>query len=83
MSGTASIVDDRAKIAELWTPMAKAWFPQGVDDPNLALLKLDVVRGEYWDSSSTKMVQLYILTKVVLSGTPPTDLGEHRKVEMR
>ena len=83
VSGTASIVDDRAKIAELWTPMAKAWFPQGVDDPNLALLKLDVVRGEYWDSSSTKMVQLYILTKAVLSGTPPTDLGEHRKVEMR
>ena len=50
--------------------------------PDLALFKLDVVRGEYWDSGSTKMVQLYILTKAVLSGTPPTNLGEHQKVDV-
>ena len=83
VSGTARVVDDRAMLAKLWTPMAKAWFPLGLNDPELALLKLDVVRGEYWDSRSTKMVQLYILAKAVLSGTQPTDLGEHQKVEAR
>jgi len=42
IAGDARLVDDRAKIEELWSTMAKAWFPGGIDDPNLALIRLDV-----------------------------------------
>ncbi len=37
VSGRASVVRDRAKIDELWNRFAEAWFPEGKDDPHLAL----------------------------------------------
>ena len=38
LSGQARFSDDQAKKEALWSPMAKAWFPDGPTDPNLALL---------------------------------------------
>ena len=35
-AGRASLLEDQAKKEELFTPMAKAWFPGGVTDPDLA-----------------------------------------------
>ena len=46
VSGTAAIVKDRAKIEELWNPILKAWFPEGLDDPTLCLLKVSVEEAE-------------------------------------
>src|SRR5690606_4981530 len=40
VAGTASIVHDRAKVDELWTPSVEAWFPDGKDDPTVALIKI-------------------------------------------
>jgi general stress protein 26 len=68
VSGTATLVRDRAKIDELWTPVLKAWFPQGKDDPDVALLKVDVAKAEYWDSPSSTLVKLVGFTKAVLTG---------------
>ena len=45
-SGTATLVRDRAMIDELWTPVLKAWFPDGKDDPEVALLRVDVSKAE-------------------------------------
>src|SRR5689334_16524918 len=56
VSGTAQLVRDRQKIDEYWKPFYKAWFPNGKDDPDLALLKVSVTKAEYWDASSSKMV---------------------------
>lgn len=33
LSGTATISRDKAKIKELWEPIIKTWFTEGVDDP--------------------------------------------------
>lgn len=68
VSGRASVVRDRAKIEELWQPILKAWFPKGLDEPDLALLKVDVEQAEYWDSASSKMVQLVGLVKSLATG---------------
>ena len=40
VSGTASVVEDRAKKQQLWSKTAEAWFPGGVDDPDLALVRV-------------------------------------------
>src|SRR5918998_1543002 len=53
VSGDAEVVRDRAKIEGLWKPELKAWFPEGVDTPDIALLKVTVARAEYWDSSQS------------------------------
>lgn len=60
VSGTARMMRDRAKIKELWSPALKAWFPKGVDDPDIALLKVSVERAEYWDSSSSTMTHIKV-----------------------
>jgi len=51
LSGTASLSDDRSRIAELWKEPWKVWFPEGKDDPDLVLLKVTASEGEYWDNS--------------------------------
>lgn len=81
VSGTAREVRDRAKAEELWHPFLKTWFPQGLDDPNLALLQVNVHKAEYWDSPSSTMVYLYGFAKAVLTGKRP-DPGENEKLSL-
>jgi general stress protein 26 len=78
--GSASLSNDRAKMRELWDPMVKAWFPQGVEDPNLVLLRLDVERGEYWDSDQNAMLKMFAFAKGIATGRRP-DVGERGKLE--
>jgi len=68
ISGTASLVHDPAKINELWSPILKAWFPNGKDDPDMTLIKVVPHSSEFWDSSASKMVQLYKISKAIIKG---------------
>jgi general stress protein 26 len=68
VSGTARVVADRAKIDELWSPVLKAWFPQGKDDPAVGLLKVEVDKAEYWDSPSSTMVKIAGFIKSITTG---------------
>ena len=77
--GTAQVVKDRAKIEELWNPIHKAWFPEGVDDPHLSLLKITVEEAEYWDSPSSMLVQIAGFVKALVTGQS-ADGGDHGKV---
>ena len=79
MSGSVSISRDYRKIDELWNTPTAAFFPKGKDDPDLILLRVDVERAEYWDSKSSKMVQLYEFMKGIVTKQVP-DLGENRKI---
>jgi general stress protein 26 len=83
VSGSARIVDDPVKARELWSPAAEAWFPGGVEDPDLALVAVLVAEAEYWDVKSNKAVQLFKLAKAAITGDRPTDLAEHRRVRLR
>ncbi|MBD2446205.1 pyridoxamine 5'-phosphate oxidase family protein [Nostoc sp. FACHB-152] len=53
ISGTAQLIQDRNKMEELWKPELQTWFSQGLDEPNLALLKVSIKRVDYWDSRSS------------------------------
>jgi general stress protein 26 len=81
-SGVASLVHDRAKMKELWTPVLKVFFADGVDDPELALLKVSVEKAEYWDSAPTSIGRAFNLAKAYLTKDPGA-LGEHAKVAVR
>ncbi|MEM0962366.1 MAG: pyridoxamine 5'-phosphate oxidase family protein [Bacteroidota bacterium] len=82
MAGTALIVDDRQKAEELWSEPLAAWFPKGLDDPHLRLIKLEVERAEYWDSPSNPVVYALGYVKSKLTGEPATDLGENEKLSI-
>jgi general stress protein 26 len=81
VAGTARVVRDRAKIKELWTPPLKAWFPKGPEEPNIALLRVDVAGAEYWDAPSNKMVQLVGFVKAVVTGKR-YEPGENEKIDL-
>ena len=82
LSGQARVTEDHAQKQALWSPMAKAWFPGGVSDPNLALLAVRIRHAEYWDVKESKMVQLFKMAKAALTGEPPSGMGEHRELNL-
>ena len=79
VSGTATLERDAAAIKTHWREVMRTWFPKGTDDPDVALLKIDVTEAEYWDAPSSAMVHAYGYAKAVLTGNAPRP-GDHAKL---
>jgi general stress protein 26 len=82
VSGNARVVDDPEKIKALWNKAVEAWFPGGQDDPDLALVAVNITHAHYWDVKENKLVQLLAMTKAVIVGGVPK-LGESVEVPVR
>lgn len=50
VNGVATISTDKEKIKELWEPIVKTWFTEGVDDPRITVIKVQLSDGYYWDN---------------------------------
>lgn len=68
LSGTATVVDDRAKLEELWNTFTDAWMEGGPENPNNVLIKVDASSAEYWDSPGSKVTQVLNLVKAKVTG---------------
>jgi len=79
--GIATLVNDKNKMKELWSSIMKAWFPLGLDDPDITLIKVVPNEVNYWDSSSNKMVVLFNMLKAIVTGKEYTE-GEHGKINL-
>ncbi|HET6723445.1 MAG TPA: pyridoxamine 5'-phosphate oxidase family protein [Chitinophagaceae bacterium] len=79
--GSAEIVNDRTKIEKLWTPMAKTWFKEGKDDPNISLIKVTPENAYYWDTKNNKMVSLIKFAMGALGFAPKDDGGVEGKLK--
>ena len=55
--GIAELIRDRNQLQSKWQPGLETWFPQGIDEPNIALLKVKVNKVDYWESSSSFVPQ--------------------------
>ena len=82
VSGKGELVDDMGKKEELWNDMLKAWFPNGLDDPQLVLLKVNADSAQYWDSTSSKLVQLAGFVKASVTGEAFEPDGVNEKVKL-
>ena len=76
------IEEDQTKKDYLFTSFAKAWFPRGATDPDLALLQVNIGHAEYWDVKESKMMQLFKMAQAVITGDPPDKLGEHKELSL-
>jgi general stress protein 26 len=82
IAGAAEQVQDRAKAEELWNPILKAWFPDGLETPNLTLVKVHAESAEYWESAhNSKVVTLLGYAKAAVTGKTP-DAGENETVRL-
>lgn len=82
ITGTAEIVRDKNKIEELWKPELKAWFPEGTDQPDLALLRVGIEKAEYWDSPGGTVAQVLSFVSALVKGES-ADWGENKKLDLR
>ena len=78
LSGVAQLTQDRELIDTHWNKFVEAWFPKGKNDPDVAILRVRPYCAEYWDSPSSKVVQLFKIAKANVTDTPP-NMGDHRK----
>ena len=82
VSGRARIVDDKAKAKELWNPFYRTWFPKGLDDPELTLLKVEVDHAEYWDAPNSLVTHLFGVVKATVTGKSPRP-GNHAELTLK
>lgn len=78
ISGVAELIQDRALIDKYWNKFVEAWFPNGKNDPEVAILRVRPHHAEYWDSPSSKMIQLFKIAKANVTHRQP-DMGTNRK----
>lgn len=81
LAGSASVVDDRARKAELWNPVVEAWFPDGKDDADIVLLKVEGESAEYWDSPGGRVASLLSFVKAKVTGKA-YEGGENERVDL-
>lgn len=68
--GRAAVVDDRARLEELYTTLQRTWFPKGLDDPDITLVRFDAVEGNYWDKHDSLLRLAVAFAKSVVTRTP-------------
>jgi general stress protein 26 len=78
-TGRAEVVDDTAKLAELWNTFAEAWLPGGPEDDNAVLLRVAVERAEFWDTPGGRLASLISFAKTKVTGE--TYDAEHGSVD--
>ena len=50
LNARATVSIDKSKIKELWEPILKTWFTEGLDDPRITVIKVTPTDGYYWDT---------------------------------
>lgn len=80
-SGLAYEVFDRAHMIKLWTPMMKAWFPQGIETTDLVLLRVELQDVEYWDTPSSPVTKVAGFFRSMVGDKPLTE-SHHEKVNL-
>jgi general stress protein 26 len=71
LAGEAEIVDDLAKLKELWSTSVEAWFPDGPESPDVTLLRVNTLSGEYWGSAGGRIATAIALVTSKVTGERP------------
>ena len=79
--GKANIITDKQLKKDKWKTMLKAWFPNGPDDPSVALLQVRPTECYYWDSETGKMVEFLKMAASIVTGKKLAD-GAEGKLEL-
>lgn len=81
LTGHAVVIDDLADKRRLWNAVVEAWFPDGPEDPDVVLLRVDAASAEYWDSPGGRLASVISFAKAKLTGQP-YDGGENEQVRL-
>ena len=79
IAGEAEVLNDRAKIGELWEKFDKAWWDDETD-PRIRVLKVTPDDGEVWDSPNMIVSTAKMLVAAATGAKP--NMGDTAKVSM-
>ena len=82
VSGKAQVVYDKAKMKDLWSPIYKVWFPDGLEDPTLRLLKVNVEKAEYWDNPGGLVATIIGFAEGLIN-KDTSKMGENETINLR
>jgi general stress protein 26 len=85
LRGRARIEHDQAKLRQLWQEPYKVWFPRGPEDPEIALVAVDLLDAEYWDNrGANKLEYLFEAAKAYVKGRKPENIDQdfHAKTSL-
>ncbi|MFP5384676.1 MAG: pyridoxamine 5'-phosphate oxidase family protein [Bacteriovoracia bacterium] len=83
VSGKAFISTDKNKMKDLWNPLLKAWFPEGLEDSEITLIGVNVESAELWDAPPGKVVQLLGFVKSAVTGKPYDNQKHSSHIDLR
>jgi general stress protein 26 len=79
VTGTAVVSNDRAKIKQLFSTPAKAWW-DSAEDPNIRVISIAPDDAEFRDTPGS-VISYVKMAAAAMTGSRP-DIGENRKVAM-
>jgi general stress protein 26 len=79
VTGTATVLEDRSKVHDLWDASNKAFWDDE-NDPNICVLRVRPSMAEFW-AGAGKIVTTVKMAAAALTGAKP-DLGINRKVAL-
>ena len=85
LAGHAKLVEDKAKLKELWFEGLRVWFPNGPGDPNLAILAVQVDEAKYWTNAASVVTYAWAYVRAALThkGPSPGEIGDIKSVRLR
>ncbi|PJE31861.1 General stress protein 26 [Pseudooceanicola antarcticus] len=78
ISGQLQAVTDPAKLDDLWSRVAGAWFEEGREDSSVRLLRFVPAKAEVWLTEGGAKF-LYEIARANVTGHTP-DVGEHEVI---
>jgi general stress protein 26 len=66
--GEADIYRDKDKMDEIWSPLAKAWFEEGKNDPDATIIRVRPLETYYWDTVDGKIFSLIKIATSAITG---------------
>ncbi|GAA5039686.1 pyridoxamine 5'-phosphate oxidase family protein [Microbacterium fluvii] len=80
VAGLARLVHDREKMTELYSPSLDIWFEQGLETPDIALLRVTPVETEFWEPAHGKVAMAAGMLKALVTKDTPDDTMRHGRI---
>jgi len=80
LRGPGKIVQSHEQLQPMWKLEHGHWFAGGLDDPQVALFRVDVREAAYWEWKSGLVGTTLKRLEAMVTGVEPPDMVHERKV---
>ena len=83
LQGPIRVSNDSAKLDELWSNVAAAWFEGGRDDPRVTLLEMPIAEAAVWSSTGNPVSFAWEIARSNMNEEHTPDVGVHKVIDFR